>query len=148
MSEKSKRPVWVWIITIYFLFGLIFGIGSFFLVSNGVITNVPQRTKDLITDLNILDWSIMALLACINIFACYCLFMLKKSSSKYFLYSLILALLNLVYTTVISKAYVKYLLDMNHVEMVSTLIGNLLAVFITFLIYRYTKRLVKKDVLN
>lgn len=90
-AVHPKRPVWVWVITIFFLLSAVWTLLSFYLILSGSIPIDPAQ-KAYFDQLTPLDYLSTVGVGLINIAGAITLFMLLKIARILFLCSLVLSL--------------------------------------------------------
>jgi len=94
--QKRKRPVWVWIISIFFFFSAGWTLLSFYLVGTGVIPlNTAQQAY--FDSLTALDYGLTILVGLANLIGAIALFFLRKIALHLFASALTVNFLMLIW---------------------------------------------------
>lgn len=87
--KKPKRPVWVWIICIFYAFSALWTILSFYLILSRSIPVTPP-VKAYMESLGAIDYAATIILLLLSLSATLTLFMLRKEAYYLFCTSLII----------------------------------------------------------
>jgi len=87
MDGKRKRPIWIWVITVYLALSSAFTAFSFFAVFSGKVPVAPAR-QAYFTALTPLDYAVTAVIFTCMVCGAASLFLLRKIALKFFLASL------------------------------------------------------------
>ena len=130
--DTAKRPKWVWLITIVYVFSFISTIYSFYTIYNGLIP-LNEAQHEYFSNLGVIDYAITAISSLLALFAAITLFMLKKITIKIWVVVFVFGIL----------AYIYSLLTSNYLEVMNAgrMIGPLIGIIIMAVIYFYAKRL-------
>ena len=139
---STKRPLGVWIITIYYLLSVIWILLSLVAFFNGVIlTSTETETqRAYLESFNSLHWIMIILLAILTISAVILLFLLRKKSILLFGVLLVADIGITIFE----------MLRTNWLEIsggISGLIGKIISWIILFVIILYARNLAKKQIL-
>lgn len=137
--EVKKRPGWVWVISIFYIFSLAWTFLSFYMILNKIIP-IPIETQEYFSNLGIIDWLLMTIGSSITLIAVVTLFLLKRITIKVWLTSFVFGILSTAYSAIATN----WLQIMQTSTIVSTLIGFA----IVLAIYSYAKRLDNRGYLN
>ena len=87
-----RRPVWVWIIFVFYVFSAASTLISYFLLFSGAI-NIPEEQKQYMANLTFADHALTFLMGTVNLVAAVLFFRLKKVSAYLFPASFVVGLL-------------------------------------------------------
>ncbi len=85
----KRRPVWVWLIVIFFFVGSFANLASFLGIISGAI-ELNESKRAYFDSLNTVDYAASVLLACLNLLAAVFLFRLRKEALYLFFCALVL----------------------------------------------------------
>ena len=92
MSEQRRRPVGVWVISLFYLFSVGYSLLAFYLVFSGKAH--PNRAQEAyFASLGPVDWTVVALILACNVGGALSLFLLRKQAAQLFLAGLCISLL-------------------------------------------------------
>lgn len=130
--DTSKRPKWVWAISIWYIFAFIYTHYSIYIIFNGSI-RLNEAQQQYFGNLAIIDWGITVISSLLSFTAAITLFMLKKLTIKAWAAVLVFAVIAHIYSAASS----------NYIEALGTggVIGAIVGFAILIAIYFYTKRL-------
>ena len=139
VESKAKRPVLVWVISIYYLISAGFTILSIVLIYSGLIP-VDGVQKEYFDGLTLFDHISTVLIGSLNLLGAVFLFILRKHAFHLFLAGFVAGL--------IATAY--HILAKNWIETIGTagFIGAAIGWGISISIIFYTKRLSNRKILN
>lgn len=132
MVDTSKRPGWVWAISILYGLSTIYTPISFYLVYSGALP-LTGAQKEYFNSLGMFDWILVAVGSVIMLSAVVSLFLLKRVTIKLWGLAIIVTVLNSIYSMIAKN----WLAAMDIPSLVGVVIGFALVVAIFF----YTKRL-------
>jgi hypothetical protein len=138
-QDKKKRPVLVWIISIYFIFSLLFTLLSFIIIFSGIIPLQPAQ-KAYFENLTIFDHTYTILIMLANLIGAITLFLLRKFAFYFFTFALLLNILSTIYN-ILSKGWVEAI---GGVGLIGSIIGLGIIVAICF----YSWLLCRKGILT
>jgi hypothetical protein len=131
LEGPKKRPGWVWAISIFYGFFVIYTPLSFYLIYSGLARSAPAQ-KAYFVGLGIVDWAITAFGALIMLAAVVALFLLKRVSIKLWAAAIVFGIFSNLY-----NAIAKNLFAVFNMGLIGTVVGFILIVAIFF----YVKRL-------
>jgi hypothetical protein len=136
---ERKRPIWVWLLSLFFLLSAIWTLLSFYMIWSGAIPLGPtqQAYFDRLTPI---DYALTIVIGLLNLSAAIALFLLRKIARDLFLASLGLSLI-LVAWQAATKGWVEAL---GGAGFVGVLIGYILLIVVCI----YAWHLRKKGVLR
>ena len=85
-GHKRKRPIWVWVISIYYFFSIGFGLLSYYLSSIGAIPLTPTQ-KAYFANLTIFEHGMTLIIGLIGIAGVIALFLMRKVALYLFIIS-------------------------------------------------------------
>lgn len=91
ISER-KRPVWVWVIAIWFVVGAVVSLASYLAIRSGAIP-IKASHQAYLDSLNFIDHAATILLTCMNVLGAIFLFLLRKEAVTLLLGALVLNVL-------------------------------------------------------
>lgn len=138
-AGSRKRPVWVLIISIFYLLSASWTLFSFYLILTGSITLQPAQ-KEYFENLTVLDYSFTILTGLANLIGAVTLFLLRRHAFYFFTGTLILNVLMTVWHAV-SKGWIQAIGGPG-------LVGALIGMGILVAICIYSWRLTKAGVLR
>jgi hypothetical protein len=138
-KSKRRRPIGVWIVSLFYVLSAGWTLLSFALIFIGVVKITPTQ-EAYFHSLTGVDWFFTLSIAVIGISAAVSLFLLRRISVA--LFSVALAL-NVAFT-------VFHLMRTNMIEALggTGLVGLLLGWLILIIVIVYTRRLAKREVLT
>jgi hypothetical protein len=89
---ERKRPIWVWLLSLFFLLSAIWTLLSFFMIWSGAIPLEPAQ-KAYFDRLTPIDYALTIVVGLLNLSAAIALFLLRKIARDLFLASLALSLI-------------------------------------------------------
>jgi hypothetical protein len=139
IEAPLKRPLWVWLISIFFFISVCWTMLSFYLINFDFIT-VPIETKQYINSLTFKDYFITITIGLINLIAAIYLILLNKIAFFLFCSSLII---NILFTSLqaINKGFLKTLSS-------GGLIGAIIGYLILIGVCLYARKLIKSNILT
>lgn len=129
---EGKRPGWVWVISLFYIFSFVVTFLIFSLIFSGVIP-LPENQKHYFENLGIMGQMIMLVSSILSLAAAITLFRLKKLTVKLWLAKLLLDIVSIVYNIVTTN----WLQTTGS----SGIVGMFVGLAIVISIYLYTKRL-------
>ena len=137
--NTKKRPIWAWIISIFYLLSAGYTLLSFFLIFSGIIS-VNEAQQVYFASLGIIDWLSTLLIAVFGLAAAISLFLMRRVSV--ILFSIALGL-NIVFT-IIQALRTNWAEALGGPGLIGTLIGWVIIVVIIL----YARNLAKKGILS
>ena len=89
---NSGRPVWVWIISIFYVFSAGSSLISFYFLFSGTI-RIPEEQRQYLANLTVFDHALTFLMGAVDLVAAVLFFRLKKASAYLFPATFIFGLL-------------------------------------------------------
>jgi hypothetical protein len=86
--QPRRRPVWVWVISAYYILSLLWGWLAFYVVLSGSIPMTPEA-KAYVEGLTSIDYAMTAIQGLISLSAAVSLFLLRKEAYYLFWLSLV-----------------------------------------------------------
>lgn len=86
-AGQSKRPKWVWVISIFYFLSAVYTLLSFYLINSGAVA-VPEATKAYLDSLTAMDYTFSILIGLANLSGAVALFLMRKAAYLLFLVSL------------------------------------------------------------
>lgn len=136
--KKRKRPIWVWVISIFYFFSAGYTLLSFYLIHSGFVQLSPAQ-QAYFDNLSTLDYAITILSGSANFLAAIVLFLLKKQAYYLFLGAFCAGVILTILHS-ISKGWMEALGG-------SGLIGMLIGWGIAISVITYSKRLINRGIL-
>lgn len=133
--QASKRPTWVWVISLFFFISAGYTILSYALIYSGSVP-LTAGQKAYFSSLSYFDHAAAVTIAFLNITAAVLLFRLKRLAPFFFLSAFFLGLLSFSYQI----AAKNWLASINGAGLLGVVIGQLLLVAIIFYAFRLRKR--------
>lgn len=131
-GRNIKRPKWVWVITIFYIFSVAFTTYSFIAISSGLVPlNEAQQTA--ISDLGYISYTTTIISSLLALSGAISLFLLKKITLKIWVLVFIFEIMINLHSALTSDYF-------DTVE-TSGLIGSLIGFGIIGAIYFYAKKL-------
>ncbi len=135
---KKKRPIWVWVISIFYLLSAGYTLLSFYLIHTGAIPLKPVQ-QAYFDNLSTLDYTITILIGAANFLGAIALFLLRKQAFYLFLSALCAGMLLTILHS-IGKGWIAAVGGPG-------LIGMLLGWGIAVAVIAYSRRLINRGLL-
>ena len=136
---NKKRPVRVWVITIFYLLTAGYTLLSYFLIFSGIIA-VNEAQQTYFASLGVFDWITTLLIGVLGLSAAISLFMLRKIAVKLFGIALSLN----IALTLIQTFRTNWAEALEGPGLIGVIIGLIILVVILF----YAKKLDKQQILS
>jgi len=137
-KQKMRRPVWVWIIAIFYCISIPLTLLGFYLILSGSST-MPTAQQAYFNSLTAFDYSITIIIAIANLFGAITLFLLRRTALLYLTCALVLNVILHIWH-VLSKGY--------PTAAGVSVVSMVLSLAIAFAVCIYTWKLCEKDVLT
>ena len=138
-TKKKKRPIWIWVISIFYFLSAGYTLLSFYLIYTGTITLTPAM-QAYFDSLSTFDYSITILTGTANFFGAITLFLLRKQAFYLFSGALCAGIL-LTISHTICKGWATAIGG-------SGLIGMLISWGIALAVITYSKKLIKRGLIT
>lgn len=140
---SRNRPVWVWVISLFFFLSAGIRLLTFFLILGSLLVMggfMSQAQSDYFTNTGWIDFTLYIGIEIANLFGAIMLLLLKRSAHYLFLGSLTLNVLTGIW----------YVLSRGGLEAVEGpgIIGTVISLGILIMTCLYTKKLIKRRVLS
>ncbi|MCB9768401.1 MAG: hypothetical protein H6752_09415 [Candidatus Omnitrophica bacterium] len=86
VSNRRKRPFWVWVISIFFLISVGWTFSSFYLVLSGAVPLNPEQ-EEYFTNLSAFDYTSTLGLGVLNLLGAVSLFLLHRAAFYFFAFA-------------------------------------------------------------
>lgn len=137
--DKGKRPGWVWVISIWFMFStIIFPLSLYMALSGTLPLNAAQQAY--YNNLGMLNYLIIAIRVILTFSAGLTLFLLKKVTIKIWLAIIVFAVFSNIYNLMTTE----WLKIAGNTGVIGAVVGFMIMIAIYF----YTRRLEARGVLS
>ncbi len=134
-NSKKKRPVLVWVISIFYLFSFAWTTLSFFLIFSGVIP-LPPEQEAYFNNLTTFDYGYTFLLMGINLAGAISLFLLRKIALYLFVGGLAISILSTIWH-ILTKGWLQ---AVGSAGLTGSLIGYVISIAICIYIWKLTNK--------